>query len=201
MSLHHMHQVGPRAASRFQQQSHPKFGPFRNHVVSSRRQLTVVAGEARSANRTKWTRQDAEQQMEHQADPNNSQTSNGAIQQLADIDPHELVSAVRLQQQRQQHLSDGTPAANLLVTPALTLKHETLKMFAAMPLSSLARADVPGVILCFCSVAWQSAAGPEGHHCACLHACCITYSPLTAVQLHSKQSKQLGQLLLLLLCF
>jgi Tfp pilus assembly protein PilV len=94
MSLHHMHQVGQRAANKFQMQSHPSFKPFCNHNFSSRRQLTVVAGEARSANRTKWTRQDAEQQLAGQADVTEIQTSNGAIQQLADIDPHELVIVV-----------------------------------------------------------------------------------------------------------
>jgi hypothetical protein len=107
-----MHQGGQRAASKLQKQSHPSFTPFLNHKLSSRRQLTVVAGEARSANRTKWTRQDAEQQLAVQTDVTDIQKSNGAIQQLADIDPHELVSVVPLQQQRQQHMllqSDETP--------------------------------------------------------------------------------------------
>jgi hypothetical protein len=161
MSLHHMHQVGQRAANKFQMQSHLSLKPFRNHNFGSRRRLTVVAGEARSANRTKWTRQDAEQQPAQQTDVTHIRSSNGAIQQLADIDPHELVSVVLLQQQRQHMLllllllqSDGTSLARLHVRPAHSRSLRGFKYLLAVPLRNPARLYVP---LVTCAPAAQAA--------------------------------------------
>jgi hypothetical protein len=123
MNLHHMHQVGPKAArnSSLYSKNFNIFKPFSNNKSVSRRQLTVVAGEARSANRTKWSRRDAEQQLTQNADDLNVTINNLPIQQLADVDPHELVSSMLQQQHPQQQLllqSDRVPAASLLVTSA-----------------------------------------------------------------------------------
>jgi hypothetical protein len=123
-----MHQVGPKVARDTNKLSQTTFKSYRVHKQSSRRQLTVVAGEARSANRTKWTRRDAEQQLELQSNDIYIQSSNGPIQQLSDIDPHELVSMVLQQQRLQQQLvqqSHSTPNACLAVT------QRTLLMFEA----------------------------------------------------------------------
>lgn len=72
-----------------------QFLPFKPHASSKRRQLTILAGEARSANRTKWTRRDAEQLLEQQVVPISGHVTDGANEQLADIsDPHELVGHI-----------------------------------------------------------------------------------------------------------
>lgn len=117
MHLHHMHQVGPKAARKSQILARSVLKPFRNNKSSSRRQLTVVAGEARSANRTKWTRRDEDQQLAQTSTAVEPQIQNGFVQQLADIDPHELVSSMLQQQQWQQSLllqPGGMPEASAI---------------------------------------------------------------------------------------
>lgn len=60
-----------------------------------RRQLVVVAGEARSANRTKWTRKDAGQSHGLVLDHVEKQQNNSAAKSLQDVDAvHELVRLV-----------------------------------------------------------------------------------------------------------
>ncbi|KAF6263851.1 methionine gamma-lyase-domain-containing protein [Scenedesmus sp. NREL 46B-D3] len=113
MSMHHMHQSGSKAASNYYKHTTYKFKPFSHHTCNGRRQLTVVAGEARSANRTKWTRQDAEQQLARQMDTNDVRISNGPVQQLADIDPHELVWGCAADLQPLFAAIDKRVAANL----------------------------------------------------------------------------------------